>query len=140
MAGSESEGKELSVEEIRRRIKELDGKRLALEKWTQRYNGLKREVEDLQTIHDVYVGALLAQSGDAVNVGVQVWSRRDLEREVDKISVILRGKEKALKDWERRVERLRKEVEEGERFMKMLYNARMVIDGKVVSEDGENKA
>ncbi|RLI18216.1 hypothetical protein DRO54_10440 [Candidatus Bathyarchaeota archaeon] len=93
---------------------------------------MRREVEDLQTIHDVYVMALKADKGEAVRIGCEVWRRSDAERELDKIKVILRGKEKALKDWERRVERLRREVEEGERFLERLCEGKMVIDGKVV--------
>jgi len=39
-----------------------------------------------------------------------------------------------------RVERLRREVEQGEAFLERLYNARIKICGEVVEINGENKA
>jgi len=75
-----------------------------------------------------------------VKIGVTVWNRKDLERELEKVRVILRGKMKALNDWKVRVERLRREVEQGEAFLERLYNARIKICGEVVEINGENKA
>jgi len=106
----------------------------------ERYEELKKEVRDLETIQEIYAGALLAQQGEAVKIGVTVWNRKDLERELEKVRVILRGKMKALNDWKVRVERLRREVEQGEAFLERLYNARIKICGEVVEINGENKA
>ena len=138
--GERGKVEELCVEDVKRRLQELAGKRLALEKWSQRYEELKKEVRDLETIQEIYAGALLAQQGEAVKIGVTVWNRKDLERELEKVRVILRGKMKALNEWKVRVERLRKEVEQGEAFLERLYNARIKICGEVVEINGENKA
>ncbi|MCD6137227.1 MAG: hypothetical protein J7J91_01370, partial [Deltaproteobacteria bacterium] len=119
---------------------ELSGKKLALEKWSQRFEELKKEVKDLEILREIYSDALLAQQGEAVKIGVTVWNRKDVERELEKVRVILRGKMKALNDWKARVERLRKEVEQGEAFLERLYNARLKICGEVVEVNGKDEA
>jgi len=138
--GERGKVEELCVEDVKRRLQELAGKKLALEKWSQRYEELKKEVRDLETLQEIYAGALLAQQGSAVKVGVTVWNRKDLERELEKVRVILRGKMKALNDWKVRVERLRREVEQGEAFLERLREGKMVIEGKVVEINGEDEA
>lgn len=138
--GERGKVEELCVEEVMRRLQELSGKKLALEKWSQRFEELKKEVKDLEILREIYSDALLAQQGEAVKIGVTVWNRKDVERELEKVRVILRGKMKALNDWKARVERLRKEVEQGEAFLERLYNARLKICGEVVEVNGKNEA
>ena len=111
-------------------LKKIDGKELALERWRNRVSELEREVKDLQTIHNIYAGALMAQQGKSVKVGVTVWVREDLERELEKVRVILRGKEKALGEWKRRVERMEKELNQLKKKWERLGKGRVIIEGK----------
>jgi len=133
------EKREWSVEDVKNLMDKIEGKTLALEKWSQRYEALKREVRDLTEIIGVYERALSENGGESVRVGHVEWLRRDLEREVDKLKVILRGKEKALKDWERRVQRIRADLEELERTKERVFKGRLFIGGEEVKCDGENE-
>ena len=133
------EKKEWKFSDIVALLDKIEGKRLALEKWSQRYEALKREVRDLTEIIGVYERALAESEGESVRVGHVEWLRRDLEREVDKLKVILRGKEKALKDWERRVQRIRVDLEELEKTKEKVMKGRVFIGGEEVKCDGEDK-
>ena len=135
----EEEKKVWKFSDIVALLDKIEGKRLALEKWSQRYEALKREVRDLTEIIGVYERALAESEGESVRVGHVEWLRRDLEREVDKLKVILRGKEKALKDWERRVQRIRADLEELEKTREKVMKGRIFIGGEEVKCDGKNE-
>jgi len=130
--GEEGKGEELCVEEVKRRLQQLAGKRLALEKWSQRLAELEKEVDALRFDVERRRSILRKQQGRVVTDGVYYYGRAEMKRELNKLEVILRGKEKALADWRRKVERMRKEVEQGEKFVERLRGEKMKICGEVV--------
>ena len=130
--GERGKGEELCVEEVKRRIQQLAGKKLALEKWSQRLNELGKEVDALRFDVERRKSILRKQEGRVVTDGVYYYERAEMERELNKLEVILRGKEKALADWRRKVERMRKEVEVGEKFVERLREGKLKICGEVV--------
>ena len=130
--GEKGKVEELCLEEVKRRLQQLAGKKLALEKWSQRLNELEKEVDALRFDVERRKSILRKQEGRVVTDGVFYYGRAEMERELNKLEVILRGKEKALADWRRKVERMRKEVEQGEKFVERLREGKMKICGEVV--------